>query len=136
MQKYQLIFISHNKLAAGVKAALEMIAGPQEVEVYGLMPGENPDDKVKHIESTMDDDTNYLILADLCGGSMANAATRLVTKSNIKMIVGLNLALALQAVLEHPWTDDQINKTIRRAQENIREVKIEKKKEDDTDDFF
>lgn len=135
MEDYQLIFISHNKLAAGVKAALEMIAGPQDVKVYGLMPGENPDDKVKHIESEMNEDTNYLILADLCGGSMANSATRLVTKSNVKMVVGLNLALALQAALEHPWTDAQIEKTIGRAQENIREVKIEKEK-DDSDDFF
>lgn len=135
MEKYQLIFISHNKLAAGVKAALEMIAGPQDVKVYGLMPGENPDDKVKQIEAEMNDETNYLILADLCGGSMANSATRLVTKLNVKMIVGLNLALALQAALEHPWTDQQITKTISRSKENIREVVIEKET-DDSDDFF
>lgn len=136
MIKYQIIFISHNKLAAGVKAALEMITGPQNVQVYGLIPGENPDDKVKHIEAEMEDDVNYLILADLCGGSMANSATRLVTKPNVKMITGLNLALALQVTLEQPWTEDQINKVIGQAQKNIREVKIEKEKENDADDFF
>lgn len=95
MQKYQLIFISHNKLAAGVKTALEMIAGPQEVSTYGLMPGEKPDDRVKEIEAKMNADTNYLILADLLGGSMANSAVSLISRPNVKMITGLNLALAL-----------------------------------------
>lgn len=135
-KKYQLIFISHNKLAAGVKAALEMIAGKQDIKVYGLMPGEKPDQRIQEIEDKMNDDTNYLILADLYGGSMANAAVKLVTKENVKMITGLNLALALQAVLEKPWTEEQINKVIAEAQKNVRQVKIIKKSETNTDDFF
>jgi len=136
MQKYQLIFISHNKLAAGVKTALEMIAGPQEVSTYGLMPGEKPDDRVKEIEAKMNADTNYLILADLLGGSMANSAVSLISRPNVKMITGLNLALALQAALEKPWTDDQIKKIITSAQKNVQQVKIEQKAENPMEDFF
>lgn len=135
MKKFQLIFISHNKLAEGVKAALEMITGPQEIRTYGLMPGEKPDERVKEIERKINRNTNYLILADLYGGSMANAAVSLLTRPNVKMITGLNLALALQAVLEKPWTHEQIKKVIFSAQNNVCQVELESKK-DNIEDFF
>ncbi|OAU22585.1 PTS sugar transporter subunit IIA [Lacticaseibacillus rhamnosus] len=74
-EKYQIFFISHNKLAEGVLAAVKMIAGNQiDATAYGLMPGQNPEDKVNEIEAKIADDSHVLILADLFGGSMANAA--------------------------------------------------------------
>lgn len=135
-EKYQVILISHNKLAEGVLKAVKMIAGANITAVaYGLMPGENPDEKVKMIEKEIDSKTHTLILADLFGGSMANAAIELSTKPNIRLITGLNLALALQAILEEPWTDDEIEKVLGRARENIKEVKLDTT-EDTEDDFF
>lgn len=84
----------------------------------------------------LDEDSHTLILADLFGGSMANAAVRLAAKPNVRLITGLNLALALQAVLEKPWTDDEINKLIGRARENVREVTIEPVTGNAEEDFF
>ncbi|MFC2674859.1 MAG: PTS sugar transporter subunit IIA [Lacticaseibacillus rhamnosus] len=136
-KKYQIFFISHNKLAEGVLAAVQMIAGEQaNVAAYGLMPGQNPEDKVDEIKARLDEDSHTLILADLFGGSMANAAVRLAAKPNVRLITGLNLALALQAVLEKPWTDDEINKLIGRARENVREVTIEPVTGNAEEDFF
>ncbi|QVI34553.1 hypothetical protein BVJ53_00610 [Lacticaseibacillus chiayiensis] len=135
--KYQIFFISHNKLAEGVLAAVKMIAGDQvEATAYGLMPGQNPEDKIKEIEAKIESDSHTLILADLFGGSMANAAVQLAAKPNVRLITGLNLALALAAVLEKPWTDEEINKLIARSRENIREVTIDPVKEDAEEDFF
>jgi mannose/fructose-specific phosphotransferase system component IIA len=126
MSKYQVILISHNKLAEGILSAAKMIAGNEiEAKAFGLMPGENPQDKVNVIEKSINNDSKTLILADLFGGSMANAAIPLSVKDNVRLITGLNLALALQVILEHPWTDDEITKTINRAKENIQEVKVD-----------
>lgn len=134
---YQVILISHNKLADGVLAAIKMIAGDQiDAQAYGLMPGQNPDVKASEIEATIAPETHTLILADLFGGSMANAAARLSTMPNVRLITGLNLALALQAVLEHPWTDEEIQKSIARAQENIKEVQLDLSDQDSEADFF
>ncbi|WP_334332204.1 PTS sugar transporter subunit IIA [Companilactobacillus sp. HBUAS59544] len=134
--KYQVILISHNKLAEGILSAAKMIAGDQiEAKAYGLMPGENPQDKVKQIEKELDPEAHTLILADLFGGSMANAAIPLSVKDNVRLITGLNLALALQVILEHPWSDAEIEKTIGRAQENIQEVKVDAKADED-ESFF
>lgn len=122
--KYQIILISHNKLAWGVKAALEMISGSQNILIYGLMPGENPDALITQISKSLNKETNYLILADLFGGSMANSAVSLLVNKNVKMIAGLNLALALQVLIEKPWTEAELAKVIDNAQKGIREVKI------------
>lgn len=122
--KYQIILISHNKLACGVKAALEMISGSQNILSYGLMPGENPDALIIQISKILNKETNYLILADLFGGSMANSAVSLLVKKNVKMIAGLNLALALQVLIEKPWTEVELAKVIDNAQKGIQEVKI------------
>ena len=136
-EKYQIFFISHNKLAEGVLAAVKMIAGNQiDATAYGLMPGQNPEDKVNEIEAKIADDSHVLILADLFGGSMANAAVRLAAKPNVRLITGLNLALALESVLEKPCSDAEIDKVIQRARENVREVTIKPVAESAEEDFF
>lgn len=136
-EDYQVILISHNKLAQGVLMASKMIAGGEvNARAYALMPGENPDQKVEEIAKTIDENTHTVILADLFGGSMANAATALSVKPNIRLITGLNLALALQVILEKPWTDSEIDKVIENAKSNIRRVKIEPDTDDDDDEFF
>lgn len=133
---YEVVLVSHNKLAAGILAALNMIAGDQaDVKAYGLMPGNTPDEEARKISKQIDNSKKNLILADLYGGSMANAVIPLITKPNVKLITGLNLALALQAILEKPWTDKEIEQLISKARENIREVKINNTNQND-DEFF
>ncbi|KRL11383.1 PTS sugar transporter subunit IIA [Schleiferilactobacillus perolens] len=127
----RIIFISHNKLAEGMQKAVEMIAGPQpHVESYGLMPGQRPDDIVAHIRQSIKADEQVLILADLVGGSMCNAAMTLLDLPNVQLIGGMNLALALQVVLTPPASADEINHVIKQAQTNVQHVILKKVKDD------
>lgn len=134
--KYQVILISHNKLAEGVLKAAKMIAGKEiDAIAYGLMPGENPDEKINVIKKEINIKSHTIILADLFGGSMANAAIKLSTEDNVKLITGLNLALVLQVILEKPWSEEDLTKVLEQARDNIKEVKLTSV-EDNEDDFF
>ncbi|GEK05615.1 PTS sugar transporter subunit IIA [Schleiferilactobacillus harbinensis] len=133
----RIIFISHNKLAAGMKAAVEMIAGQQDnLEAYGLMPGQNPDEIISHLRTTITPDEHVLILADLVGGSMCNAAMALLNLPNVKLLGGMNLALALQVVLTPPKTDDEIDHMLDQAKTNLEHVVLKKVTNNDGDAFF
>ncbi|GAF38698.1 PTS system, galactosamine-specific IIA component [Agrilactobacillus composti DSM 18527 = JCM 14202] len=107
----KIYFISHNNFAQGLKQAVEMIAGKQDnVTAFGLMPGGDPNAIIKTIEADITDADEVLILGDLEGGSVCNAAMRLTIKDNVTLVTGSNLTLALQVVLDSDPThlDHQI----------------------------
>ncbi|MCH4169920.1 MAG: PTS mannose transporter subunit IIA [Lactobacillus sp.] len=133
----RIIFISHNQLAVGLKAAVEMIAGPQkQLEAHGLMPGEKPDDIIQQIRQTIQPEQQVLILADLVGGSMCNAAMALLDLPNVTLLGGMNLALALQVVLTPPQSDKEIEHVLDQAKTNLQHVVLKKVANNDGDGFF
>lgn len=137
VKQYKIFLVSHNKLAEGVLAAVEMIAGKQhDLRAWGLMPGENPDSVAEKIQTEISSESHVVILADLYGGSMANAVVKLSTLENVKLVTGLNLALALQTVLECPWSEQEIEKVINRSKDNIKEIKLEELNAENDDNFF
>ncbi|WP_125580299.1 PTS sugar transporter subunit IIA [Lacticaseibacillus suibinensis] len=128
----KIILVSHNQLAAGMKHAVEMIAGTQpQLSAYGLMPGQKPDDVVAQIAKTLPAEEPVLILADLVGGSMCNACMALLVHANVQLIGGMNLALVLQLVLAQQFDQDSLQHIMQQAQQGIQEVKLQKVTEDD-----
>lgn len=128
----RIILVSHNQLALGMKAAVEMIAGPRaNLEAHGLMPGELPDAIITKLRQTITADQDVVILADIVGGSMCNAAMALLDLPNVRLVGGMNLALVLQLVLASPTDPVPLSKAIKNAKKDVREVVLELNADDD-----
>ena len=126
----RIILVSHNQLAPGMKAAVEMIAGPQaNLEAYGLMPGDQP--IIHAIKATITADQDVLVLADIVGGSMCNAAMKLLNLPNVRLVGGMNLALVLQIVLAPPTDAAALAHVIDQAQASLHPVIIQQTSDDD-----
>ncbi|GAF38728.1 PTS system, IIA component [Agrilactobacillus composti DSM 18527 = JCM 14202] len=132
----RIIFISHNQLAAGLKAAVEMIAGPQkQLEAMASCPGKNQMTLFNRF-AKRSSEQQVLILADLVGGSMCNAAMALLDLPNVTLLGGMNLALALQVVLTPPQSDKEIEHVLDQAKTNLQHVILKKVANNDGDGFF
>ncbi|MCI1894363.1 MAG: PTS mannose transporter subunit IIA [Lactobacillus sp.] len=128
----RIILVSHNQLAPGMKAAVEMIAGPQaNLEAYGLMPGDQPETIIHAIKTTITADQDVLVLADIVGGSMCNAAMKLLNLPNVRLVGGMNLALVLQIVLAPPTDAAALAHVIDQAQASLHPVIIQQTSDDD-----
>lgn len=119
----KIYFISHNEFAQGLKRSVEMIAGKQpNLQALGLEPGGNPNEIVDQIEQQIDKADQVIILGDLEGGSVCNAALRLTVRPNVTLVAGTNLALALQVVLNPE--DADINAEIEAACEQMKPLHL------------
>ncbi len=97
-----IIIASHGQLAAGFLDALEMIMGPQEkITALALEPEMGPEDyreKLKNAALELDTPDGVLIMADLFGGTPANASAYLLESENppIEVVTGVNLPVLLE----------------------------------------
>lgn len=104
MDKKKVILISHGKLSAGMADSVAMIIGDVEnLSYYGLQPGEMPEMIADSIEALVDNerDTQFVILADLLGGSVSNAVSRLSMRENVVLINGMNMGLVIGILLHN-----------------------------------
>ncbi|MCO7124661.1 hypothetical protein NIE88_02555 [Sporolactobacillus shoreicorticis] len=132
----KIIVISHNLFAEGLKRSVEMITGKHEnLYAYGLLPGNNPADLLPEIEKQVETASEVIILADLVGGSMCNAATQLLTHKHVKLVGGVNLSLLLELVLIPEDQEVDLVALIGHAREAIKEVILEQRAQND-EQFF
>ena len=106
--KKRIFLVSHGKLAEGMANALGMLVGNvEDVSAMGLMPGESPADIAAAIEKTAREnpEDRILILADLLGGSVSNAVTRLALLPNVRLVNGMNLAAVIGLYFAAPDID-------------------------------
>lgn len=104
MDKKKVILISHGKLSAGMADSVAMIIGDVEnLSYYGLQPGEMPETIADSIEAFVDNerDTQFVVLADLLGGSVSNAVSRLSMRENVILINGMNMGLVIGILLHN-----------------------------------
>lgn len=103
---FGVIIASHGGLAEGMKDSLDLVFGQQEnTAVVSFLEGQKPEDvKVayqKAIAAFDEKAKEVLILVDLWGGTPFNQANLLAAEqSNIGIISGLSLPLAIQAFTE------------------------------------
>ncbi len=129
--------ISHNKLAQGMKEAIEMIAGPKvNLQAFGLMPGDHPETVIKQIETQITKDMEVVILGDIAGGSVCNAAMRLTSLSNVVLVAGTNLPLALEIVINQVTSEKAIEALIAEDKEAMKLLNVAPASEDSFEDFF
>ncbi len=98
-----ILLVTHGNFAKGIVDSVEMLCGPQknlrvkslriadDVEVYA--------EEVKQAAAEMNEGEGVLILADLLGGSPANAACRFLAGEKMtECLAGLNFPMMIEAV--------------------------------------
>jgi PTS system mannose-specific IIA component len=98
-----VVFVGHGGFPAGVVDAVEMILGPQEhVATVSLPPDGSTEAVAEQVTAAVDrlgGDQGALVLADLMGGSPANAVGLLVLRDpRLYLVAGLNLSMALEVL--------------------------------------
>lgn len=139
--KYVLL-VSHGTLATGLHNALGMLAGEgrEDILSLGLENGVSADEfagKLKAVLQKVTEKDEILLLADLVGGSPLTTAANVIAELSLidrtVMIGGMNLPLALSAVLmkDSMELSDLKEMLLPEAREELKEFTISKENEED-----
>ena len=96
----QLVLISHGRFCEELQRSTEMIMGPQEsIHSVALLPEEEPDDFLAKFLDTIKDFDDYLVFADLLGGTPCNVVSRLIMEGKeIELYAGMNLPMVIEFI--------------------------------------
>lgn len=118
----QLVLVSHGVFCESLKASTEMIMGPQEsIHTVALLPQEGPDEfKAKFLETVKEFD-DYIVFADLLGGTPCNVVSRLIMEGqDIQLYAGMNMPMVIEFInASLIGSDTEYHK---KASENIQHV--------------
>lgn len=138
--KTNIILISHGELSKGMANSAQMIVGKNEnISYYGLYPGGHPLEIIKQIKERVKRNSKdlYLIVADLFGGSMCNAAMELLEYDNVRLISGMNLALVIELLSgSNSLSNGEIIEKVKMAREGIKFIEKESLEKKDEDNKF
>ncbi|MDO5292719.1 MAG: PTS sugar transporter subunit IIA [bacterium] len=138
--KKRIILVSHGKAAEGMMHSVQMIIGQQPcLSSMGMMPGEHYQPMVDEIEREIRENptVQYIIIADLLGGSVCNGMMTLLQYSNVNLIAGLNMALVISLVLdEEQLSKEEIRNYIEEAKDITKLVQFEETKENEEEEEF
>ena len=127
----QVIIVSHGGLAQGLHDILKMFVNADQVLSIGLKNGEDVASFATRVDEMIKDftaDDHIILLADLIGGSplttFMNCLENKQLLANTIVIGGVNLAMALNAVLLKDNLDMVANMAISEAKEAIKTLEI------------
>ncbi|MGH3498804.1 MAG: PTS sugar transporter subunit IIA [Nocardioidaceae bacterium] len=107
MSTTSVVLIGHAGYARGALEAVEMILGPQPgVRPVSMQPDKDPAEVVAEVREVADqtlkaDEDRLLILADMFGGSPANAvAAAFLSDPRVGLVTGMNLPMLLETLIE------------------------------------
>ena len=94
----ELVLVSHGRFCEELKASTEMIMGPQaDIHAVALLPEEGPDDFTAKFLDTVKDFDDYIVFADLLGGTPCNVVSRLILEGkDIDLYAGMNLPMVIE----------------------------------------
>ena len=115
-----VILVGHGGYPAGVLDAVEMILGEQEhVTAVSLPPDGSTEEITEQVGAAVDllgGQDGALVLADLMGGSPANAVGLLALRDpNVHLVSGLNLPMALEVLTQPSGTAAELADVAQRA---------------------
>lgn len=93
----QLVLISHGAFCEGLKASTEMLMGPQEnIHTVVLEPSEGADEFRAKLEAVIKDFDEFVIFADLMGGTPCNVASRLLLEGRkFELYAGMSMPMVI-----------------------------------------
>lgn len=92
-----LILISHGYFSEELKKSTEMIMGPQEnIHTVCLLPEEGPKEFEQKLLQTIEGLDEFVMLADLMGGTPCNVAGQLLMKGyHYDLYAGMNMPMVV-----------------------------------------
>ncbi len=95
-----LVLVTHGRLAAEFRAALEHVVGPQEnVETVSIGPDDDMEQRraeiVKAIER-VDTGGGVILLTDMFGGTPSNLAISVMENLQVEVLAGVNLPMLIK----------------------------------------
>lgn len=96
----QLVLVSHGHFCEELKKSTEMIMGPLEfVHTVSLLPEEGIDDFTAKFLATVKELDDYIVFADLLGGTPCNVVSRLILEGlQIKLYAGMNMPMVIEFI--------------------------------------
>ena len=95
-----LVLVTHGRLAAEFRAALEHIMGPQrQIEAVAIDPTDDIERRRQDIIDAVgrvDSGNGVAILTDMFGGTPSNLAISVMNAPNIEVIAGINLPMLVK----------------------------------------
>ena len=129
-----LVLISHGLFSEELKKSTEMIMGPQEdIYTVTLLPEEGPEDFLKKFEDTIASLEDYVVFADLLGGTPCNVVSRLILEGRpIQLFAGMNMPMVI-GYLNGTLIGEEVD-YVEFGASNIRHVNALLAADDDDDD--
>ena len=95
-----LILVSHGRFCEELKGSTEMIMGPQDnIHAVALLPEDGPEEFTAKFEAAIEGLDDFLVFADLLGGTPCNVVSRLIMEGrNIELYAGMNLPMVIEFI--------------------------------------
>src|ERR1700730_15064577 len=95
-----IVLVTHGRLAAEFRAALEHVAGPQkQIESIAISPDDDIEQRRQDIVSAVikvNSGAGVVVLTDMFGGTPSNLAISIMNSSNIEVIAAVNLPVLIK----------------------------------------
>jgi len=95
-----IVLVTHGRLAAEFRAALEHVVGPQkQIETIAVGPDDNIEQRRQDIVSAVtkvDSGAGVVVLTDMFGGTPSNLAISIMNGPNIEVIAAVNLPMLIK----------------------------------------
>ncbi len=95
-----LVVVTHGRLAAEFRAALEHVVGAQDhFETISIGPDDDMEQRRNDILSAVarvDDGTGVIILTDMFGGTPSNLAISVMENAHVEVVAGVNLPMLIK----------------------------------------
>ena len=96
----QLVLVSHGRFFEEMKKNTQKIIGPQDfIHTVPLLPEEGIDDFTAKFSATVKDLDDYIVFADLLGGTPCNVVSRLILGGlQIELYAGMNMPMVIEFI--------------------------------------
>ncbi len=95
-----LVVVTHGRLAAEFRAALEHVVGPQDrFETISIGPDDDMEQRRNDIlaaVSRVDDGAGVVVLTDMFGGTPSNLAISVMENAHVEVVAGVNLPMLIK----------------------------------------
>ena len=95
-----IVLVTHGRLAAEFRAALEHVMGPQrQIETIKIDPKDDIDERRQEIIEAVkrvDSGQGVAILTDMFGGTPSNLAISCMSRPKVEVLAGINLPMLVK----------------------------------------
>lgn len=98
-----ILIVSHGTFGEALIRCASHVLGarPERVAEVSVMVNDDPDEvlqKARKLARELDEGDGVLVLADICGGTPCNVATRLLESGRIEGLSGVSLPMLIRAL--------------------------------------